>query len=383
MILLSIIAAAAFAVTALSMPFLIKALQRSRVMDIPNQRSSHSIPVPRGGGILIAIPLLGGLLAYGLAGPEPAWRPLAGILLGVTGLGALGFLDDLYSLKARTRLLLQIGLVSGALALVGLPTTNLVLPGVGSFDLGFFHALVCLLFVVGFTNMFNFMDGINGLAGFQAVIAGLGLAVVAHGAQAPIWPVAMAVLVGSTLGFLVFNFPRARVFMGDVGSLPVGFLLALGVLQVGHGPAAQSPPPLWVQTLFIWPFLFEATWTLMLRIKRRQNPFKAHRNHLYQLFVIAGRTHSRVTLGYAAVMALCVTLGILLQETGLVRHPLTGIVFWAVLLVSILGNQILSRKLVSRNEGVDTAMPATFPRATISKKAQKRTEPRKSFAASN
>ena len=277
--------AACFLTVALGMPLL-----RSRlVQDTPNPRSSHATPTPRGGGILVvgvALVAWIGALALGLFRHPAAAR--VAILVAVT-LAAVSWMDDRRSLSPGVRLLVQIAGVAATLAF--LPRFTAYPPAL--------EFLVALLGWVWFVNLYNFMDGIDGLAAAETVGIGVSVTVIA---PASAWP-ALA-LAGAALGFLVWNWPPARVFLGDVGSVPIGYLL--GFLLIEAAPDTGVPavllPPL--------AFLFDASITLIRRVLRREKPWEAHRSHAYQRAARSGWSHRRITLAFGllniALLALSV-----------------------------------------------------------------------------
>ena len=171
------------------------------------------------------------------------------------------------------------------------------LPFVGSVHWGWLGVPLAFFWVVGLTNAYNFMDGIDGLAGSQAVIAGVGWAGLGWLRGEPLVSLLGLLVAGSSLGFLLHNWPPARIFMGDVGSAFLGFTFAaLSVL------AAQQNPRLAVAgILLLWPFIFDTIGTFLRRLRRRENVFAAHRSHLYQRLVIAGYSHRTVTLLYSGL----------------------------------------------------------------------------------
>jgi UDP-N-acetylmuramyl pentapeptide phosphotransferase/UDP-N-acetylglucosamine-1-phosphate transferase len=307
-------------------PPLVRALMRSRSLDVPNERSSHDEPVPVGGGLGILGVWLAGLVALGLAGSLPWTGFTAALALGAVVLGALGLIDDRRPLPPILRLVVQSLVAAGCLKLGGLAAVGLAWPGTDPVALGATGWIVSWLFVVGFTNMFNFMDGIDGLAGFQALLGSGALAVWSALAGDVPLAVAAALLAGATVGFQRANFQRARVFMGDVGSLPLGFLLAMGVLRVHVGPDFTGATPLWLPLLFVWPSLGDATYTLLNRAAHGRNPFRPHRSHVYQRLVVAGMSHARVSSLYAAAMAACIAAAF----AGRARPMLGPILFWGI-----------------------------------------------------
>lgn len=275
------------------------ALARS-VVDVPNHRSSHSEPTPRGGGLAIAIATLGGggvLAALGVVSRELAFAFVGGGAL----IAAIGWLDDHQSIRARVRLVVHLLAALWAVAWVGAPRAVDV--GVGVIPLGPLGAVLAVLGIVWFTNLFNFMDGIDGLAGGEALVAGLagGALLLARGAAGP---AGLAFLIaGASAGFLVWNWAPARIFMGDVGSGLLGYLFA--VLAIASDGAGAVPLLVWI--LLCGVFVFDATVTLARRVLRGERVQDAHRDHAYQRLLAVGWGHARVSgsvLVLDAVLAL-------------------------------------------------------------------------------
>lgn len=277
--------------------------RRRAFLDHPNERSLHVRPTPRGGGIGIVVPVSVCLIV--LAATYPASRASLGWMASVgVMLAAVGLIDDVRSLPALTRLLAQ---TSGAVALTAVLGHWRVFawPGLLALNLEWLGFPLTVVLVVGLTNACNFMDGIDGIAGTQGAIAGLGWVGVGLTAQDPCVATIGAVLAASNLGFLIFNWPPASIFMGDVGSSFLGFVLAALVVLV----APRSPGIALAGMLFVWPFLFDTTFTLLRRISRGENLFSAHRSHLYQRLVLRGVSHRTVTLTYGALALVGVATG--------------------------------------------------------------------------
>lgn len=290
---------AVLAGAAISAWFLTGVLRRyalaRNVLDVPNARSSHQQPTPRGGGIAFVLSYLAGIavlwLAGGIAGSQAA------ALLGSGALIALvGFLDDHGHIPARWRLLAHFAAAAWVLAwLGGIPP--LALGGAEPLTLGMAGSLLGAFYLVWMLNLYNFMDGIDGIASVEAICAALGAAVL-YGLVGQSWHAAPALLLGAAVaGFLVWNLPPARIFMGDGGS---GFLgIVLGGLSLSAG---------WVEpTLFIgWlillgVFVTDATTTLLRRLLRGEKAYEAHRSHAYQLATRRWKSHRRVTLSVLTI----------------------------------------------------------------------------------
>lgn len=247
-------------------------------LDQPNARSLHEQPVPRTGGIAV---LAGASVALGF-GALPVWLPLALAL----ALGAISFVDDLYGVAAALRLLAHFGAAGAFLWYVLWPM-----------DLVEFAVLT--LAVVWITNLYNFMDGSDGLAGGMSVIGfGTYAAAALSGGDAALAALCVA-LAAAAAGFLLHNFHPARIFLGDIGSIPLGFLAGtLGILGWRN-----DLWPLWFPVLVFGPFIGDATVTLVRRLIRGERLSQAHRDHYYQRMVRAGLGHrATACIGYAAMI---------------------------------------------------------------------------------
>lgn len=264
------------------------------LLDVPNARSSHSTPTPRGGGVAIVVGALLGLLVLALAGVL-AW-PALWALSGAGGLVALvGFLDDHGHVAVRWRLIAHFVAAGWALAcLRGAPP----LPVLGSMlDPGWLGATLIAIYLVWLLNLYNFMDGIDGLAGVEAVCVCAGGALTYALAGIPsLWAVPL-VVAAAAAGFLFWNCPPARIFMGDAGS---GFLgIVLGVMSL-HA-AWHAPQLFWCWAVLLGAFVVDATITLLRRLWRGERVYEAHRSHAYQYAARLLGSHRPVTLTVVAI----------------------------------------------------------------------------------
>ena len=284
---------------------------RRGVLDVPVERSSHQVPTPRGGGIVIVVATLLAPLCVGGLGTGRVPAPVAAWLAGGTAVALAGWVDDLRSLSSRTRLVVQLSAALVLLAVAGC-WSQLDLPLAGRVPLGWAGCVLALLWIVGMTNAYNFMDGIDGIAAGQAVIAGIAWAMIGRQAgDAGIAAIGAAIAL-STAGFLMHNRPPARIFMGDVGSGFLGFTVAaLPLLLAADGADADRDRLPVVAAALVWPFLFDATFTFIRRLVRGENILEAHRSHLYQRLVITGASHAQVSALYAGWALLSATLGLL------------------------------------------------------------------------
>ncbi|SFI78295.1 Fuc2NAc and GlcNAc transferase [Pseudomonas argentinensis] len=267
----------------------------SSLMDIPNERSSHSVPTPRGGGMAIVVCFILAVLGLALLGQVDS--AIAFALCGAGGLVAvIGFLDDHGHIAARWRLLGHFAAAGWALFwLGGLPAISLFGTLV---DLGWFGHLLAAIYLVWLLNLYNFMDGIDGIASVEAICVCIGGALLyawlgdTHGALLTVLALAAAML-----GFLIWNFPPARIFMGDAGS---GFLgITLGVLSLQA--AAASPELLWAWLILLGVFIVDATYTLLRRLLRGDRVYEAHRSHAYQYASRHYGRHLPVTMAVTAI----------------------------------------------------------------------------------
>ncbi len=275
------------------------ALLRHQLLDHPNPRSSHTQATPRGGGIaILAVVLPAWLLLSLLVPPQnetARWLVPAGALV----LAAISFVDDLRSLPQWIRFLVQAITVGVAVQLLPGPVVQgLLWPWLDTVA----AAIIWLWFI----NLFNFMDGIDGIAGVEAI--GIGVGIYAIGAV--FLPLAAEhaqglAIAAAMAGFLVWNWHPARIFLGDVGSIPLGFLLGWLLLNL----AASG---LW-QAALILPlyYLADATLTLLRRLLRGAVIWQAHREHCYQLAIQRGRTHSAVAGAVALVNAALIVLALI------------------------------------------------------------------------
>ncbi|MFJ3375027.1 glycosyltransferase family 4 protein [Pseudomonas sp. NPDC086112] len=245
------------------------------LMDIPNERSSHSVPTPRGGGVAIvvacslALPVLGGMGYLGGAS-------LLGVLGGGLLIAIIGFADDHGHIDAKWRLLGHFIAAAWTLYwLNGLAPIQLFGERV---DLSVIGSVLAAFYLVWMLNLYNFMDGIDGLASAEAICACLGMSLVywCFDATSLIW--GPLVLIGAVAGFLCWNFPPARIFMGDAGSGFLGFILGALALE----SAWVRPELFWCWIILLGVFIVDATWTLMRRLLRGEKVYQAHRSHAYQ-----------------------------------------------------------------------------------------------------
>jgi len=264
-----------------------------QLIDRPNERSSHSVPTPRGGGVAIVIAFLGGLLVLRDGTSTAA---ITALLVGGTGVAVVGFVDDHGHIPARWRLLAHFSCAAWILYWIGTPRLELM---GNTIDLGALGAVLAALYLVWILNLYNFMDGIDGIAGVEALIVGAGGTVIYWVAGMPMASEVglPALLAAAALGFLVWNFPPAKIFMGDAGSGFLGLMLGAFSLQA----AVARPLLLWCWLVLLGVFIVDATVTLIRRLLRGERVYEAHRSHAYQHATREFGAHRPITLAVAAI----------------------------------------------------------------------------------
>lgn len=269
---------------------LVSPMGRRIALDRPNERSLHAAPVPRTGGLAITAGVAVSLAYLG--------RGDQGILLIALTLAAVSFCDDLFGLPTLLRL--AVHLCSAGLVLI------FILPETGTIVFP-----LALLAIAWITNLYNFMDGSDGLAGGMTVVGFGAYAIGAHAGGAVWLAVVCASIASSALAFLLFNFHPAKIFMGDAGSIPLGFLAG----AVGVSGWQSGIWPVWFPLLVFSPFVVDATLTLLKRILRRERVWQAHRDHYYQRLVRMGFGHRNTALVEYLLMTACATLALAARDT--------------------------------------------------------------------
>ena len=281
----------------------VRAAIDARVMDRPNDRSAHTLPTPKGGGIgVVTAFMLGIAMLYGFAEfsrlADPYFR---GVILAALVIAVVSFLDDLWDWPFTIKLAAQFGAAVVAVA-SGLYVSELRVPLWGVVELGMAGPVLTVMWIVYATNAMNFIDGLNGLAAGVTLIACLFLAAIAQYQYGWFVYFAAMVLAAGVAGFLPFNFPRARIFLGDVGSQFCGFMLAmLGVAAARFEHVEMS---LLLVPMLLNGVLFDVSFTLVRRAINGDRLTQGHRSHLYQIAHRAGMDARVVTLihwGFAVI----------------------------------------------------------------------------------
>jgi Fuc2NAc and GlcNAc transferase len=295
------------------------------VLDLPNARSSHAVPVPRGGGVGIVVVFLSAVVW--LLSRQVIHAKLAGALLGGgLAIAVVGLADDRFKLAPWPRLVVHS--LAAAWTIWNLDPLRPSQLGDSNLFWGWVSRGVAFIGLIWLTNLFNFMDGIDGLAGTEAAcVSGFG-AVLLFLNGLPSYARLSLALAAASFGFLVWNWPPAKIFMGDVGSGFLGF--TLGTLALFSSKAA--PELIWPWSILLAAFLVDATVTLLRRMFSRARWHEAHRSHAYQHAAQATGSHAKVTLAVAAI-----NLGWLLPLAwAALRYPKAAPVLAAVAIIPLL-----------------------------------------------
>jgi UDP-N-acetylmuramyl pentapeptide phosphotransferase/UDP-N-acetylglucosamine-1-phosphate transferase len=298
------------------------------ILDYPNARSLHSNPVPRTGGLAIWAGAIVGVAGLSLTSTVPP--ALACIVAAVLLVLVISFIDDRFDVPAVVRLIAHVA-AAGLLLTGGLGLQFISLPGL-QLQLPMFVALpLSICFIVWMTNLYNFMDGMDGFAGGMAVFGFGTLGLLAYIAGDGSFALLCWVVAAAAGGFLVLNFPPARIFMGDTGASALGLVAAAFALWGDK----QGLFPLWAAVLVFSPFVVDATVTLLRRAVRRARVWEAHRSHYYQRLVQLGWGHRKTVLVEYGLMALCSISAVLCVRLS-ASAQWTVIVVWAVIYACLI-----------------------------------------------
>jgi UDP-N-acetylmuramyl pentapeptide phosphotransferase/UDP-N-acetylglucosamine-1-phosphate transferase len=315
-------------------------LLRLEILDRPNDRSSHIVPTPRGGGLGLMAVLLPTWLIISIStsgmNQIAVWAiPLVALLLAT-----VSWVDDLRTLGALPRLGVQfVATIAGVLMLPGLVFQGLLPP--------WLDATLVTIGWIWFVNLFNFMDGIDGISGVEAISIGIGILLVGLVTTGGLTAIHLhgLVIAAAAFGFLVWNWPPAKIFLGEIGSVPLGYLLGwllLALAASGQWEAALILP------LY---YLADATLTLLQRLRRGEKVWQAHRGHFYQQAVQNGRTHGQVSTAVGLINAVLIVLAVTATTvpTSSVWQYVT--LAGAVLLVVLLLVWMKRRTFTANNHG--------------------------------
>jgi UDP-N-acetylmuramyl pentapeptide phosphotransferase/UDP-N-acetylglucosamine-1-phosphate transferase len=298
---------------------------RFNIIDVPSQRSSHEVPTPRGGGLAIVITFIiffPVVLYYFGQGSVNYW----GVYFCSIAISALGFIDDLTTLSKKIRVLVWV-VIAAVSIIAGISLNRISLPGLRIINFGIFNPFLTFIWLIGLTNLYNFMDGINGLAGLEALIVSGFLAGFAFYAGNMMILAVSLIIFGAVLGFLPYNFPNAKVFLGDVGSNFLGYIFASLAIIGNQGESDHIP--FLIPVFLLMMFLLDGGTTLIRRLPKGRDWLEPHRDHFYQRLVLLGHSHSQVALLYSF-------LNILLGILAVYYLRSDGLSAWLVAICSIM-----------------------------------------------
>lgn len=316
-------------------------LKRS-LLDVPNERSSHSVPTPRGGGVIIFAVSISALIIFSYGGGRPfAWAYVFGALIIVL----ISLWDDLRTISPFLRLFFHALAAAAVVWSLG-GFEEIYLPLYGNLQLGSAGQVLAFLWIVWLINAYNFMDGIDGIAAVQAVSAGVAWSAAGKILGSEDVFFLGGVLACSSLGFLILNWQPAKIFMGDVGSAFLGYSFAVLPLLAKNGvsDSAREPAMLWFAVIFVWFFVFDTILTFFTRLVRGERVWKPHREHIYQQMVIKGFSHARVATLYGLLSAVLVGVSLYaLRASQMMENLILGVILLETLLLVFLW-QSVSRK---------------------------------------
>lgn len=322
-----------FAVSFLGVELFRRWSLKRELLDIPNERSSHSVPTPRGGGLIICVVSILTFFLYTLvSGGNIFWSYFAGAII----VAVISLIDDVRTISPFLRIFfhsLAAGLVVWSLG----GFTEILIPFYGIIQAGIWGSIPAFLWIVWLINAYNFMDGIDGIAATQAVTAGIGWSLIGL-----VWGIEEisfygGVLALSSFGFLLLNRQPAKIFMGDVGSAFLGYsfaVLPLFAIKRIENPIQESMMP-WIAVFLVWFFVFDSVFTFLKRLFRGEKVWQAHREHIYQKLVISGLSHSNVTglYGTASVILVLVLVLTIKFSQNFERTVFGAVIFETVLLI--------------------------------------------------
>ena len=297
---------------------------KNRILDIPNERSSHSLPTPKGGGLAIVIAWYIGitiLFFFGAVSSNLYFALLSGILLA-----AISLLDDVFDIQPVIRLSVQtITVIISFILLKGIQTVY-----IGDKDI-FPMIILYTITIVGmvwFINLYNFLDGIDGYASFEAIT--IGLALYFFTGQS-----INLILIASVSGFLIWNWPKARIFMGDVGSTQLGFVIV--VLGVYFHNEHKLSIICWL--ILLAPFWFDATLTLYRRWRNNEKLSQAHRKHIYQRLVQSGFSHLKVDIFLSLINLILIFMVFVCMKYKVLQIPLLILTLASLYIVTMYADK--------------------------------------------
>lgn len=321
-------------------PLVINFSKKEGLVDLPNERKIHKIPVSRLGGVAIWASTMLTFLSLVFLSYYPYGSLLSGILLGSSLMFLLGLVDDIYNLNAKFKLFIQLSIAT-IVYLLGVKISSI--PFFGGVDLGFWSYPITLLWIVGISNAVNFIDGVDGLAGSVITVNSITLAIIAI-AMTPSNPIVALIgfiLAGSMLAFLTYNFNPAKIFMGDSGALFSGFLLAtISIVGVMKAATLTLLLPFVVLAVPIMDIVFSST----RRICKGKSPFVADAEHIHHKLLHAGFSQKKTVLILTSVAIVAGAIASLLMGENTIKHYALYILVIVFIMLLLNFIKVLTKK---------------------------------------
>ncbi len=321
-------------------PLVINFSKKEGLVDLPNERKIHKIPVSRLGGVAIWASTMLTFLSLVFLSYYPYGSLLSGILLGSSLMFLLGLVDDIYNLNAKFKLFIQLSIAT-IVYLLGVKISSI--PFFGGIDLGFWSYPITLLWIVGISNAVNFIDGVDGLAGSVITVNSITLAIIAI-AMTPSNPIVALIgfiLAGSMLAFLTYNFNPAKIFMGDSGALFSGFLLAtISIVGVMKAATLTLLLPFVVLAVPIMDIVFSST----RRICKGKSPFVADAEHIHHKLLHAGFSQKKTVLILTSVAIVAGAIASLLMGENTIKHYTLYILVIVFIMLLLNFIKVLTKK---------------------------------------
>lgn len=321
-------------------PLVISFSKKEGLVDLPNERKIHKIPVSRLGGVAIWASTMLTFLSLIFLSYYPYGSLLSGILLGSSLMFLLGLIDDVYNLDAKFKLFLQLSIAT-IVYLLGVKIHSI--PFFGGIDLGFWSYPITLLWIVGISNAVNFIDGVDGLAGSVITVNSITLAIIAV-AMTPSNPIIALIgfiLAGSMLAFLTYNFNPAKIFMGDSGALFSGFLLAaISITGVMKAATLTILLPFVVLAVPIMDIVFSST----RRICKGKSPFVADAEHIHHKLLHAGFSQKKTVLILTSVAIIAGAIASLIMGPNTIKHYSVCILVIVFIMLLLNFIKVLTKK---------------------------------------
>lgn len=320
--------------------------KRINLTDIPIDRSSHNIPTPRGGGIGFMVVSLLSLSAYTILSNYEYSAQVGALILALVIIAIMGWFDDKQNLKKRIRFSIQI--ICSLIILTFISSLDVFyIPAIAEVEVGYAGLILGLLWIAGTTNIYNFMDGVDGIASIQGIVAAIMWILFGLYITEEIIVFANLIVFVTVLSFIKYNWKPAKIFMGDVGSVFLGFWFAsMPFLSVFISSKISISVTIWFGAFVLWPFLFDGSYTIFRRYMNGENVLDAHRSHLYQRLNVLGWSHNQVALLYGLFAVFSSGLAIVFL---FVSDPYRLSIIISLIILSVLFARFVRRKEKLRN----------------------------------